>query len=255
MWLNRVKNFFLDLFFPKKCLGCGQPDTYLCRDCFTRLVTRQDKIEFSPNNTCFFCGKITWQGKICINCAKENGLDRLIAATEYKNPLIREIIKAFKYHYAKELASPLSKLLIKSLEANSTISLEVAEGDRSTIIVPVPLYKYRLHYRGFNQAELLAKEVADYFNLPIEHNILKRRIFTTPQAKIKDTEKRRTNLKEVFEIGPEYSIRGTCPELVEGKTIILIDDVCTTGATLVEAAKILKESGAKEVWGLVVAKG
>jgi len=242
MWLDKVKRFLLDLFFPKKCLGCGHPDTYLCRDCF-------NKIQIIENNTCFFCGKITWQGKICINCAKENGLDRLIAATEYKNPLVRDLIKAFKYHYAKELSSLLSKLLIRTLESNSTISTN------STIIIPVPLYKYRLHYRGFNQAELLAKEVADYFNLPIEHNILKRRVFTTPQAKIKDTEKRRANLKEVFEIGPESSLKGTCPELVEGKTIILIDDVCTTGATLVEAAKILKKSGAKEVWGLVVAKG
>jgi ComF family protein len=240
MWLNRVKKFFLDLFFPKKCLGCGCPDTYLCRDCFS-------KIQIIENNTCFFCGKIAWQGKICINCAKENGLDRLIAAAEYKNPLVREIIKAFKYHYVQELAKPLSKLLIKSLEANSTISPEVAEGGRSTIIVPVPLYGTRIRYRGFNQAELLAKEVADYFHLPLENNILKRRVFTTPQAKIKDTEKRRANLKEVFEIGPE--------RLVEGKIIILIDDVTTTGATLIEAAKILKNNGAKEIWGLVVAKG
>lgn len=241
-FLEKVKKFFLDLFFPKKCLGCGCPDTYLCRDCFSRL-------EISLNNTCFFCGKITWQGKICINCAKENGLDRLISATEYKNPLVRNLIKAFKYHYAKELAKPLSKLLIKSLETFE-FGLPASPAGGLTLnflVVPVPLYKYRLHYRGFNQAELLAKEVADYFNLPIEHNILKRRVFTTPQAKIKDTEKRRANLKEVFEIGPEC--------LLNGKIVILVDDVTTTGATLTEAAKILKKSGAKEVWGLVVAKG
>ena len=236
MWLNRIKKIFLDLFFPKHCLGCNLPDTYLCRDCFS-------KIQIIENNTCFFCGKITWQGKICINCAKENGLDRLIAATEYKNPLVRDLIKAFKYHYTKELSSPLSKLLIKVLENNWSLGIR----NWDFLIIPVPLYKYRLHYRGFNQAELLAKEVADYFNLPIEHNILKRRVFTTPQAKIKDTEKRRANLKEVFEIGPESSLKG--------KTIILIDDVCTTGATLVEATKILKKSGAREVWALVVAKG
>lgn len=240
MLLNSVKNFFLDLFFPKKCLGCGCPDTYLCRDCFSQL-------EISSNNNCFFCDGITWQGKVCLRCQKENYLDRIISATNYGNPLIRELIKSFKYHYVQELARPLSQLLIKSLEANSTISPELAEGDRSTIIVPVPLYKYRLHYRGFNQAELLAKEVADYFNLPIEHNILKRRVFTTPQAKIKDTEKRRANLKEIFEIDPEC--------LLNGKIVILVDDVTTTGATLTEAAKILKKSGAKEVWGLVVAKG
>ena len=217
-------------------MGCGLPDTYLCRDCF-------NKIELAKNNTCFFCRKITWQGKICIGCTRETGLDRLIAATEYKTSLIRELIKAFKYHYVRELAKILSQLLIKVIENNWSLDI----GHWDFIIVPVPLYKIRLRNRGFNQAELLAKEVADYFKLPVETNILKRKIPTIPQAKIKDMEKRRANLKEVFEISPKPSL--------EGKIIILIDDVTTTGATLVEAAKILKKSGAKEIWGLVVAKG
>jgi ComF family protein len=234
MWLNKVKKFFLDLFFPKKCLGCGHPDTYLCRDCFTR-------IQIIDNNICFFCGKISWKGKICIECAKENGLDRIVSATEYKNPLIRDLIKAFKYHFVQELAEPLSKLLIKSLE-----TLDFKLLTLNFLIIPVPLHGSRMRYRGFNQAELLAKEVADYFKLPLETDILKRKISTTPQAKIKNTEKRRVNLENVFEVNPE---------LVEGKIVILLDDVTTTGATLIEAAKVLKNSGAKEVWGLVVAKG
>lgn len=250
MWLNKIKRFFLDLFFPKKCLGCGQPDTYLCRDCFTRLATRQDKIEFSPNNTCFFCGKITWQGKICINCVKENGLDRLIAATEYKNPLVRNLIKAFKYHYAKELASPLSKLLIKSLETFE-FKLPASPANGLTfnfLVVPIPLYKYRLHYRGFNQAELIAEEIAKHFKLPIETNTLKRKISRTPQAKISNIEKRKANVENSFDIGPEI-------KSVENKIVLLVDDVITTGATLSEAAKILKQNNAKEVWGITIAKG
>jgi len=243
MWLNNFKKLFLDLFFPKKCLGCGHPDTYLCRDCFIR-------IQIIENNACFFCGKISWKGKICIECAKENGLDRIISATEYKNPLVREIIKAFKYHFVQELAKPLSQILIKVIENNWKLEIE----NWKLILIPVPLHGSRLRYRGFNQAELLAKEVADYFKLPLETDILKRKISTTPQAKIKDTEKRRVNLKNVFEVNPEL-VEGTCPELVEGKIVILLDDVTTTGATLIEAAKVLKNSGAKEIWGLVVAKG
>ena len=236
MWLNNSKKFFLDLFFPKKCLGCGHPDTYLCRDCFTR-------IQIIENNTCFFCGKISWKGKICIECAKENSLDRIISATEYKNPLIRDLIKAFKYHFVQELTKPLSQILIKAIENNWKLEIE----NWKLILIPIPLHGSRIRYRGFNQAELLAKEVADYFKLPLETDILKRKISTTPQAKIKDTEKRRANLKAVFEIGLE-------PPL-DGKIVILLDDVTTTGATLIEAAKVLKNSGAKEVWGLVVAKG
>ena len=237
-----IKKFVLDLFFPKKCLGCNCPDTYLCRDCFNR-------IELSLNNTCFFCGKITWQGKICIECQKENYLNRVIVATEYKNPLARDLIKNFKYHYVKELSQSLTQLIIKSLALCGILDLPAGRQGfpHNAAVLPIPLYKIRHRTRGFNQAELLAKQIADYFNLPLETNILKRIISGIPQANIKDNEKRKENIKNVFDINPEY--------LLKEKSIILVDDVATTGATLVETARILKNAGAKEIWGLVVAKG
>jgi competence protein ComFC len=239
MWLNRVKKFFLDLFFPKKCLGCGQADIYLCPACF-------NKIEILLNNECFFCGKITWQGKICFECKKENYLDRIISATNYGNPLIRESTKAFKYHFVKELVIPLSQILIKSLDS---LELEFAcpPVGRGFIMVPVPLYKAKLRSRGFNQAELLAKEISNYFNIPTETDIIKRKFPGMPQANIKDTEKRKKNIKEAFEISE--------PEKIIDKTIILIDDVITTGATLIEIAKILKQNSVREIWAITVAKG
>lgn len=214
--LKKIKKFVLNLFFPKKCLGCGQADIYLCPTCF-------NKIEIVP----------TYQ--------KQKYLDKLIAVTEYKNPLIRELIKSFKYHFVRELARPLGCLLIKALEKYWKFE------DWKFIIIPIPLYAIRIRKRGFNQAELLAKEVSKHFNLPLKTDILKRIITTEPQANIKDEEKRKQNIKGVFALKPKY--------LVKGKSIILIDDVTTTGATLIEAAKILKKSGANEVWGLVVAKG
>lgn len=233
---GKIKKILLDLLLPKKCFGCRQPDTYLCRACF-------NKIEINPNNTCFFCGKITWQGKICIKCQKQTGLDRIIAATEYKNPLIRDLIKNFKYHYVRELTKPLTQFLIKSLA-----QCGILDFPHKAIVLPVPLYKTRVRARGFNQAELLAKGIAKHLNLAFKSNILKRIIPNQPQAKFRDDyEKRKKNIKGVFAINPEQPI--------EGKTIILVDDVATTGATLIEAAKILKKSSANEVWGLVVAKG
>jgi len=235
---RKFSKFILNLFFPKKCLGCNKPDTYLCRDCF-------NKIEISFNNECFFCKKITWQGKICLDCKKEHELDRLISVTDYKKPLVRNLIKKFKYRYIKELSIPLSQLLIKSTTLCGIPSIPHNNGN--TIIVPVPLHKIRMRKRGFNQAELLAKEISNNLNLPLETNILKRIIPTEPQANIKNEEKRKINIKNVFNIDSE--------SLVRGKTIILIDDVATTGATLSEAGKILKRNGANEVWGLVIAKG
>ena len=233
--------FLLNLFFPKKCLGCNCPDTYLCRDCFNR-------IEIAFNNTCFFCGKITWQGKICIDCQKENYLDRIVFAANYKNSLIRNLIKNFKYHYVKELAQPLSQLSIKSLALCGTLCGK-SSVPHNAVVLPIPLYKIRHRTRGFNQAELLAQKIADYFNLPLETNILKRIVPGVPQANIKDDEKRKENIKNVFNINPERAQR------VEGKNIILVDDVITTGATLVETARILKNAGADKVWALVVARG
>ena len=229
-----MTKFFLNLFFPKKCLGCGTADVYLCPDCF-------NKIEISLNNTCFFCGKITWQGKICIDCEKRNYLDRIISAANYKNPLVRDLIKNFKYHYVKELAQPLSQFLIKSLALCGTLDFP-----HNAVVLPIPLYKTRHRTRGFNQAELLAQKIADYFNLPLETNILKRIISAEPQANIKDDEKRKANIKGVFDVNPAA---------VRGINIILVDDVATTGATLIEAGKILKNNGADKIWALVVARG
>jgi ComF family protein len=148
----------------------------------------------------------------------------------------------------KELAEPLSQLLIQALQNNW--SLEIGHWD--FLVIPIPLHERRLRYRGFNQAELLTQKVAQHFNLEIDNSILIRKVFTEPQAKFKeDYEKRRANLKNIFVIDPEQSRR----KLIANKIIILIDDVATTGTTLIEAARVLKENNAKEVWALTVAKG
>ena len=219
-------------------MGCKQSDTYLCRDCF-------NKIPLAANVDCFFCKKVTGQGRVCLNCKKETYLDRVISATEYREPLTRELIKAFKYHFVTELGEPLSQLLIRIIEANFLLA-----GDKSRfLIVPVPLHKRRLKYRGFNQAEIIAQNISDHFQIPTNTEILLRKIAKAPQAKISDTEKRKLNISDVFALNPAFK------EELGDKTILLIDDVITTGATLCEAAKVLKQNSAKEVWALTIAKG
>ena len=113
------------------------------------------------------------------------------------------------------------------------------------LVVPVPLSRKRRRWRGFNQAELLARAVAQNYGLTLDSNNLIRIKHKKPQAKLNEIH-RLANVKECF------AWRGGD---LNKKNIILVDDVVTTGATLNECAKVLKAAGAGQVWGLVVAKG
>ncbi len=201
--------FFIDLFFPKKCLGCGKAGDYVCNDCLNKIKT---------------------------------------VPVPYSNPLIKELIKKFKYHYVKELAQPLSRLLIAQCKMSHI--------PHNAIIVPIPLHKRKLRERGFNQAELLAKKVAEHLSLPLEDALIRKK-YTLQQARTQNYKQRRQALKNAFEINPEFAKKcvDANENLLKDRNIILIDDVFTSGATLSEAAKILKQAGAKEILGLTVAKG
>ncbi len=241
----RLGFFILDLFFPKRCIVCGKYKTYFCESCFS-------KIKLIETSKCPICERPIPYGSICKICQKKTYLNHLFWATDYRNPVIKKLIKTFKYRSIKELANPLSKLLIENLKKISNI-LNIS----SSIIVPISLHKKKLRERGYNQSELLAKQVADYYKYQLEPEILKRKTYTLSQSQIKNHQIRKENLKNAFEIDPKFikKCQKQNKNLLKNKIIILIDDVFTTGATLSEAAKILKRAGAKEIWGLVVAKG
>jgi ComF family protein len=148
---------------------------------------------------------------------------------------VRQAILQLKYKHLKALATPLSQLLAEYLGSHPL---------KGETIIPVPLYPKRLRERGYNQASLLAQELSKLTGWPVVEDVLIRVQDSVPQARTRSAMERRHNVQGVF----------ACPKSLEGRQILLIDDVCTTGATLDACAIALKTAGAGSVWGLTVAR-
>ena len=245
--LSTIKNYFLELLFPLKCAACGEEtgnkkkNRLICSECLKKLSPSSDFF-------CPLCEAKTADGKLCFSCQIVIGgdlakfpLDRLLYPFSYKDSLIQTIIKAFKYRFIKDLEIPLGRLMAGYLEK---IKNKVELNDLA--IIPVPLYKRKFNQRGYNQSELIAAKVAEYFNADAMAGCLLKIKPTKDQASLKESD-RPENLKNAFVCAK--------PWLVSGKRIMLIDDVYTTGATMAECARVLKTAGAQEIIGLVIARG
>ncbi len=164
----------------------------------------------------------------------ETYVDTLIAATVFEEP-IKSLLHEFKYQSVKGIGQWCGRMLY-----------ETTNFPQADIITAVPLHPQRQRLRGFNQAEEVAKELSTLSKIPYLP-LLKRTKHTEYQASISDRTQRLTHLQNCFEfIQPKQPI---------GSTVLLIDDVTTTGTTLNECAKVLKQNGFTQVFGLVVAHG
>lgn len=243
-WLKIRYQHLLDLVFPKYCLGCQTEGSYLCSAC-------QASLPLAKGPSCFVCGQRSPTGRACQKCRQPNRshLTGILIASDWDNLLLRQIIYEYKYRFVKELANPLGQLIISFLEIYRPCNLQTHE----VILVPVPLHKRRLAWRGFNQAELLAKIIGQELGLPIANDILIRHRYSLPQMGITDKQQRQNNILGAFALSPK--INPAQKNYLKNKTIILVDDVCTTAATLETCAKTLHSLGPKEIWGAVIARG
>jgi len=216
--------FVLNFFFPLQCVICGKS---LAAD--------------NRNRVCGDC----WSGIIYLNRPIDIRLtlERIWSVGVYEG-VLKELIHQFKYKEKKYLANPLGKLLVDFVG-------KYLKGERFDYIVPIPLDKARQRKRGYNQAELLARVLAEGIDKPVLTHIVERRKKTKPQFGLKRDE-RFENLSGAFEVSRSWKENITP---IMGKTILLLDDLATTGATLDECAKALKRAGASEVYGLVLAHG
>ena len=181
---------------------------------------------------------------LCVHCRERRPeFERAIAFGEYKDGL-RELIHLLKYESITPVQAPLGAML-----AQAASELLPACRDGRPLLVPVPLHKSRRRARGFNQAELIARAAAAKKRLPREvelnSHILVRQRETISQVGL-SREERIENMRDAFRVNT--------PSRVKGRSVIVVDDVMTTGTTLSECARVLKEAGAEEVWAATVAR-
>lgn len=219
----------LDLLYPKKCLSCGKGGNYLCSAC-------RELAAWHNEAKCLVCGKRAIGGYTHPACLGKWGLDRAILLAHYRGP-IRKLVQGLKYKRLTSETDLLVELVLSRLEKDDL---------KGFVVVAVPLHFSRELGRGFNQSELLAKGLSGRLGLVYEGDILYRPSKTSPQVELSKQE-RLDNVRGAFKI--------MRPGSVKNSKILLVDDVITTGATVKECAKVLKRSGATEVWALALAHG
>ena len=151
---------------------------------------------------------------------------------------LRQVVQKFKYGRKVSLGKPLGRLMARGCQ-------EFLAGCRIDLIIPVPLHRKRLRWRGFNQAVLLARQVARAYAVPLDVLALQRLRETAAQTQLSEEERRR-NVRGAFALAPDRS--------VSGLTVLLVDDVYTSGATANECSRTLLKNGAKQVYVLTLAR-
>ncbi|MEK9154847.1 MAG: ComF family protein [Patescibacteria group bacterium] len=235
--LIKIKNLALNIVFPRICIACRKnienSNELICDDCF-------DLIKINNTLYCPVCrNRLAENKRICSHRRKNQPyLYLLAAAGNYDDQILRNLIHYFKYKNFQELAPVLGKLLLNYIGAANL-------NFKNFSVMPIPLYKSREKMRGFNQSKLLAEFISVNLNLELA-SALERIKDAQPQAILKGEESRVENIKNCFKIRNNTSLKG--------KNILLIDDVYTSGATIDEAVKILKENGVRRVIALVIAR-
>lgn len=209
---QKTKTEVLDCVFPKRCVGCASLNSWLCFNCFSKIIHEPQVRRKIHNFSVYACAN-------------------------YKNKIIQNLINYLKYNGVTDLAADGAKLLATLYSAAIT--------DEADLITWIPLHPKRQAERTFNQAELLSTLLAR--ELQIDYSdLLFRNRHSESQTHLSD-EERKKNMANIFQINLDNK------QKIVGRTILLVDDVVTSCATISEAAKILKRAGAYKVIGLCLA--
>ena len=235
---NRIKiilDKILSFFLPRTCFCCGadlKTKHLLCPECLK-------KVEEVKGLVCARCGvPLNYGGHYCYNCrgskAGKYKCSFIRSALKFNEPT-RALVHAFKYEKYLNIAPFFAEVMYRTYRQNP-------EFREAEFLVPVPIHKKRQRKRGFNQAEVLADHLSKLCGIPVL-NALVRTKNTASQTKLTRND-RKENILGAF------ALAGGAEGKIKKRALILIDDVCTTSATLEECARVLKKSGAREVLAL-----
>lgn len=228
-----LKTLVLDTLFPIYCLVCEtEGPKFICDKCQSQLVPL-------PHQFCIVCQKYSLGGLTHPKCLTPHTADGLISIFDYHDTQVADILIKGKYSFLPQVYEELGGVLAKAI--NQDFSYLNATPYTLTAI---PLHKWRQRWRGFNQSAVLAGATAKESGQPMADCLIRKK-FTKTQKDLKKDD-RVKNMESAFALKPGAD--------VHNQNFILIDDVTTTGQTLLEAAKVLKRNGAEKVWCLTVAR-
>lgn len=217
----------VDTLYPPRCVGCGRRGAWICERCVGRFS------RLGPNRCPICCGPST-SADVCSGCRRDPpAFEALHCVFQFEDPL-RAAIHRLKYDGARHLAEPLALVALRSLSPLPSFHA----------VVPVPLHPNRLAHRGFNQSGLLARSIGQSLGVPVYPDRL-RRVKDTPSQITLTALDRWRNVQGAF--------HADLGELVD-RSVLLVDDVATTGSTLRAAASALKQAGARRVNAIILAR-
>lgn len=221
------------IVYPHHCAYCGRPleDGYFCEECYKKLP-------FIEGNTCSVCGCPVSEGMdVCYECKSSSFYFYKNVSIFMYTSKFSDVVHKFKYHNGRYLAKPFGAFMAERLKKDN-ISTD--------FIIPVPLHPRKEEERGYNQSGLLAKYIGRILDISVLNNVLVRDVYTQSQTKLKK-ESRRENMCGAFSVKNK--------EVIYGKTILLIDDIFTTGSTMNECSRVLLNNGAGGVYSATLATG
>lgn len=235
-----ILNILFDLLFPPSCLACGRLDYHVCPQCLDHII---HKPALYP---------LQWRdlGREDRRTVLLEPLDGMVSLWRYRGTF-QTVWKEVKYRHYYGAIEPLVENYLSQLE-NIPFNPFLDYLKTLPIVIPIPLHYRRQRWRGFNQATLIARQLGKHWQLRLSEKILERHSVTSPQAELKK-DQRLLNMQSRFRPTRAVLNLGALP--LKGKSVLLVDDIWTTGATMRAAGAVIKQLGAEQIWGLVLASG